>query len=79
MGQHVVQLAGDEQALLARATPGLLPRHVGPLGTPLQAIRAISLAAATSGNQTRLVAAPARPRAFSTSSGIRDGSQMKAA
>jgi hypothetical protein len=52
---------------------------MGPFGTPLEAPRAISLAAATSGNQTRLVAAPARPRAFSTSSGIRDGSQVKAA
>jgi hypothetical protein len=37
VGQHVVQLPGDEQALLARATKGLLPRHVGPLGTPLEA------------------------------------------
>ena len=37
VGQHVVQLPGDEQALLARATTGLLPGHMGPLGTPLEA------------------------------------------
>jgi hypothetical protein len=37
VGQHVVQLPGDEQALLARATKGLFPRHMGPLGTPLEA------------------------------------------
>ena len=37
VGQHIVQLPGDEQALLAGATAVLLPRHLGPLGAPLEA------------------------------------------
>jgi hypothetical protein len=37
VGQHVMQLPRDQQALLAGATSGLLPRRLGPLGTPLEA------------------------------------------
>jgi hypothetical protein len=42
-------------------------------------MRAISLAAPTSGNHMRFTAVPARLRAFSTSSGFTDGSTVKAA